>query len=361
MERKNREIFPKRSGPLDLDSRSDFCFVAQSFQKEQSIGALLRCADAGMAREVIIVGRKGLKKKGAVGSTSCVPYRHIHNPRDVIDYLRSSGMSIVAIEKNDRSISLFDCVYPPKPAFVFGDEIYGVCRDFLEAADLVVEIPMYGMIQSLNVAVTGAVVMYDYLQKRSREVQIKAGDQLTEKKNEETFPKRRGLLAPSPSLHSGSRAGLNSRSDFCFVAQSFQKQYNIDTLLRCADAGMAKEIIAVCRRDWDGKGIVDDTCCVPYRRIYHPYDASVYLKSNGMSIVAIEKNERSISMFDCVYPLRPAFVLGNEVYGIYPDFLEAADLVVEIPMYGVIQSLNVSVAGAVIMYDYLQKRLISEE
>lgn len=253
-------------------------------------------------------------------------------------------MSIVAIEKNDRSISLFDCVYPPKPAFVFGDEVYGVHRDFLDAANLVVEIPMYGMIQSLNVAVTGAVVMYDYLQKRSREVQIKAGDQLTEKKNEETFPKRRGPL------------DLNSRSDFCFVAQSFQKQSNIDTLLRCADAGMAKEVIAVCRRDWDGKGVVDDTCCVPYRRIYHPYDASVYLRSKGMSIVVIEKNERSISMFDCVYPLRPAFVLGNEVYGIYPDFLEAADLVVEIPMYGVIQSLNVSVAGTVIMYDYLQKR-----
>jgi tRNA G18 (ribose-2'-O)-methylase SpoU len=361
MERKNREIFPKRNGPLDLDSRSDFCFVAQSFQKEQSIGALLRCADAGMAREVIIVGRKGLmKRKGAVGSTSCVPYRHIHNPRDVIDYLKSSGMSIVAIEKNDRSISLFDCGYPPKPAFVFGDEVYGVHRDFLEAADLVVEIPMYGVIQSLNVAVTGAVVMYDYLQKRSRKVQIETGDQLTEKKNEETFPKRRGPLDPSRSLPSNevksSRAGLNSRSDFCFVAQSFQKQYNIDTLLRCADAGMAKEVIAVCRKDWDGKGVVDDTCCVPYRRIYHPYDASVYLRSNGMSIVVIEKNERSISMFDCVYPPKPAFVLGNEVYGIYPDFLEAADLVVEIPMYGIIQSLNVSVAGAVIMYDYLQKR-----
>lgn len=48
-------------------------------------------------------------------------------------------------------------------------------------------------------------------------------------------------------------------------------------------------------------------------------------------------------------------MLGNEVYGVYPNFLEAADLVVEIPMYGIIRSLNVSVAGAVIMYDYLRK------
>ena len=343
MERKNREKFPKRTGPLDLDSRSDFCFVAQSFQKEQSIGALLRCADAGMAREVIIVGRKGWKKRGAVGGTSCVPYRHIHSPRDVIAYLRSNGMSIVAIEKNDRSTNLFDCVYPPKPAFVFRDEVYGIYRDFLEAADLILEIPMYETIQSLNVAVTGAIVMYDYLQKRSRKTQIKAESKLMEKENKEK------------SLRQGNLHSLDLRSDFCFVAQSFQKQRNIDTLFRYASAGMAREVVVVGRRGLDEKGAVDDTWCVPYRHI-HFHDALDYLKKNEMSIVAIEKNDNSISLFDCVYPLRPAFLLGNEVYGVYPPLLEAADLVVEIPMYGALGSLNVAVAGVVVMYDYLQKR-----
>jgi len=168
MERKDREKLPKRNGPYDLDSRSDFCFVAQSFQKHANIGTLLRCADAGKAREVIVVGRKGWKKRGAVGGTVCVPYRHFRYPREAIAYLRDKGMTIVDVEKNERSISLFECVYPPKPAFVLGNEVYGVYRDFLEAADLIVEIPMYGHIQSLNVAVSGAVVMYDYLQKKSR-------------------------------------------------------------------------------------------------------------------------------------------------------------------------------------------------
>ena len=357
MERKNRENFPKRTGPLDLDSRSDFCFVAQSFQKEQGIGALLRCADAGMAREVIIVGRKCWRKKGAVGGTSCVPYRHIHSPRDAIAYLRSNGMSIVAIEKNDRSTNLFDCVYPPKPAFVFGDEVYGIHRDFFEAAELFLEIPMYETIRALNVAVAGAVVMYDYLQKRNREAQIKAEGRLMEEKNGETFPRWSGLH------------NFDSRSDFCFVAQSFQTEHNINTLLRYADAGMAREVVAVGRRGWDEKGAVDEMCRVPCRHIYHPCDAIDYLRENEMSIVAIEKNDRSTSLFDCgfatsnrrfagfrLYPPRPAFVLGNEVYGVYPPFLEAADLVVEIPMYGTLGSLNVAVAGAVVMYDYLQKK-----
>lgn len=326
MERKNREKFPKRTGPLDLGSRSDFCFVAQSFQKNQSIGPLLRCADAGMAREVIVLGRKCWKKKGAVGGTSCVPYRHIHNPRDAISYLRSSGMSIVAVEKNDRSTSLFDCVYPPRPAFVFGDESYGVYQSFLSAADLVVEIPMYGTIQSLSVSISGAVVMYDYLQKRSKKERMKNRDVPID---------------------------LDLRSDFCFVAQSFQKEHNINTVLRCANAGMAREVVSVGRRDWYERGAVNDTYGVPYKHIRHPNDAIDYLRSNGRSIVIIEKNERSTSLFDCVYPTKPAFVLGNEVYGVYPPFLDAADLVVEIPMYGALRSLNVSVAGAVVMYDYL--------
>ena len=168
MEKKDREVFPRRTGLPDLDSRSDFCFVAQNFQKKVNIGTLLRCADAGMAREVVVVGRRRWSKGGAMGGTRCVPYRHFYTPRDVIDYLKSSGMSIVAVEKDNRSVSLFDCVYPPGPAFVLGNEVYGVHQDFLEAADLIVEIPMYGIIQSLNVAVAGAVVMYDYLGKKSR-------------------------------------------------------------------------------------------------------------------------------------------------------------------------------------------------
>jgi tRNA G18 (ribose-2'-O)-methylase SpoU len=79
-------------------------------------------------------------------------------------------MSIVAVEKHNRSISLFDrdCIYPPKPAFVLGNEVFGVHRDFIEAADLIVEIPMFGIIQSLNVAVAGSIVMYDYLQKKEK-------------------------------------------------------------------------------------------------------------------------------------------------------------------------------------------------
>ena len=168
MEKRYKEIFATRNGRQDLDSRSDFCFVAQSFQHQVNIGTLLRCADAGMAREVVAVGRKGWSRCGAMGASGCVPYRHFHTPRAAIDYLKSSGMSIVVVEKDSRSVSLFDCVYSPRPAFVLGNEVYGVYPDFLEAADLIVEIPMYGMINSLNVAVTGAVVMYDYLQKKSK-------------------------------------------------------------------------------------------------------------------------------------------------------------------------------------------------
>jgi tRNA G18 (ribose-2'-O)-methylase SpoU len=340
MERKDRETFAKRTGPIELDSRSDFCFVAQSFQRKQSIGPLLRCADAGMAREVIIVGQKTWRRKGAVGGTSCVPYRQMHTPRDAIDYLKSNGMSIVAIQKNARSINLFDCVYPPKPAFVIKDEVYGVHQNFLDAADLVVELPMYGVIKYLNMAVVGAVVMYDYLQKK-QESQIKSEGQSMEKVNRKNSSRK-------DSLH-------DINSDFRFVAQSFQKIHNIDTVFRCADMGIAREVITVGRRSWEEKSNVVDKYCVPYKHTRLPGDAIEYLKSNGMSIVVIEKNNYSVSLFDCNYPSKPAFVLGNEVYGVYPDFIDAADLIVEIPMYGSLGSLNVSVSGAIVMYDYLGK------
>lgn len=341
MERKHREIFSRRTGPPDLDARSDFCFVVRSLRKRQWIGPLLRIADAGLAREVIVIGRKNWQRRGAVGGTACVPYRHIHTPRGAIDYLRSNDMAIVAVGKTERSVSLFDCIYPRKPAFILGDDACPIHEDFLDAADLVVEIPDYGLCRELDAFVAGSVVMYDYLQKRDAREPSRPGSQRIEAEN------RGG--------HSGERRSHKPGSgpEFSFVALSFEKAYNMNTVLRCADMGKARQVVSVGRRGWDEKSVISGKSGVPYRHMKQ--GAITHLKDTGMSIVAVEKTDRSISIFDCAYPPRPAFVLGNEVHGVYQNFLDAADLVVEIPMYGTIRSLNVSHSGAVVMYDYLRK------
>ena len=83
----------------------------------------------------------------------------------------------------------------------------------------------------------------------------------------------------------------------------------------------------------------------------------------NIQLVALEQTHNSISLFEYewIYPV--CFILGNEVKGISEDLLTASDAHVEIPMHGVKQSLNVSVACGVAGYeisrDYSRKRMIN--
>lgn len=75
--------------------------------------------------------------------------------------------------------------------------------------------------------------------------------------------------------------------------------------------------------------------------------AIVALKKEGYEIVALEQSPRSMPYYEAVKPKKIALVLGAEVDGIPNDLLALADRVIEIPMHGVKESLNVSVAFGV--------------
>lgn len=75
------------------------------------------------------------------------------------------------------------------------------------------------------------------------------------------------------------------------------------------------------------------------------------LRDAGYSIVAVEQSENSVD-YDQIDVTRPlALVLGNEVGGVPTDVLETVDEIAEIPMHGQKESLNVSVAGGIVLAD----------
>ena len=81
-----------------------------------------------------------------------------------------------------------------------------------------------------------------------------------------------------------------------------------------------------------------------------------YLKENGYKIVAAsEKADINYTMPDYTTPV--ALVLGAEDVGISPEILKLCDTFVSIPQFGHIGSLNVSVAGGIIIYEVVRQRL----
>ena len=95
---------------------------------------------------------------------------------------------------------------------------------------------------------------------------------------------------------------------------------------------------------------------------FHRYEtldeAIAQLKKNDTVIIALEQDDASLTPQECrkllnkKYAHRPiALILGNEIHGVAPDILQQMDIIMEIPMHGMKESFNVSVAAGIALYE----------
>jgi 23S rRNA (guanosine2251-2'-O)-methyltransferase len=94
---------------------------------------------------------------------------------------------------------------------------------------------------------------------------------------------------------------------------------------------------------------------LPVCRVSSLPDSAKYLQESGFQLIAAtEKAEDYIYAPDFTKPV--ALIMGSEDTGIDPRLLKMADMMIKIPMYGTIQSLNVSAAASVIFYEIVRQR-----
>jgi len=142
--------------------------AAWNISKEHNVGSLIRTAHAVAAEEVILVGEREWNVEAARTAelyTTVVPLPDAPAFRD---HLARRSWRLVAVELDARAVPLFDAAYPERPCFLVGAELGGVPGELLAVADLVVQIPQWGLVPSLNLAVAGSIVLYDYLAKLNR-------------------------------------------------------------------------------------------------------------------------------------------------------------------------------------------------
>lgn len=96
---------------------------------------------------------------------------------------------------------------------------------------------------------------------------------------------------------------------------------------------------------------------LPVCKVDNMQNALRYLRDSGITLVAAtEHTERNYTQVDMTLPL--AIVMGNEEKGIYEENLKLCNEKVRIPMTGTIESLNVSVAAGVFIYEVVRQRLL---
>ena len=148
----------------------DLTIVMENIHDPHNVSAILRSADAVGVLEVqlVYVNEKfpRLGKKSSASANKWLSRRPFTSIQDCYDRLHEEGFTICATHLGKTSRSLYDLDLTKNVALVFGNEHRGVSDDADRLADASFQIPMNGMIQSLNVSVACAVSLYEAFRQR---------------------------------------------------------------------------------------------------------------------------------------------------------------------------------------------------
>ncbi len=156
----------ERVGPNPL------VLVLDGVQDPHNLGACLRTADAAGAACVIVprdraAGLSATVRKVASGAAETVPLIQVVNLSRTLKWLKERGLWLVGTD-DEAKTSLFAADLKGPMVVVMGAEGGGMRRLTREHCDLLVSIPMAGVVESLNVSVATGIVLYEALRQRSR-------------------------------------------------------------------------------------------------------------------------------------------------------------------------------------------------
>ncbi|MEI6316601.1 MAG: TrmH family RNA methyltransferase [bacterium] len=145
--------------------------VLLDIRSTYNVGAMFRTADAVGVSKIILAGitpapldRFGRPRadiaKSALGSEKTMPWESVTNIVSRINQLKKKGYKIIAIEQSKDSIDYKKITPTGNVAVIMGNEVSGVPKKILNKCDIVAEIPMRGMKESLNVSVSCGIALF---------------------------------------------------------------------------------------------------------------------------------------------------------------------------------------------------------
>lgn len=152
----------------DLDTRRHPFHVAiENFGHDSNIGTVVRTANAFLAAEVHIVGRRRWNRRGAMVTDR---YQHIRHHEDVstlMDWAESQGLSVVAVDNLPGAEPLESMSLPRDCILLFGQEGPGVSDDARLRAARTASIAQFGSTRSINAGVAAGIAMHAWIREHA--------------------------------------------------------------------------------------------------------------------------------------------------------------------------------------------------
>lgn len=170
------EISLKRSNldSLHKVNKLPVYVVLNSIRSNYNVGSIFRTSDGAMIEKLYLCGYTpyppkesltGGKKeilKTALGATESISWEYVKDALSVIRDLKKKGFAICALELTENSKPYSEFTQQSFPiCLIIGNEISGVSQELLDLCDYSIEIPQFGIKQSLNVAVAYGIAIFE--------------------------------------------------------------------------------------------------------------------------------------------------------------------------------------------------------
>lgn len=172
------------------------------------------------------------------------------------------------------------------------------------------------------------------------------------------------LKACRPTINESS---FIPRLPISILVENLRSVHNVGSIFRSADGFGAEKVFLTGYTAYPPRADLHKTALgaedsVPWEYHLDPLIIARKIKSEGIKLVLVEQTRESNSVFDLDssidFPI--CFIVGNEVEGVSEELASITDLHLELPMRGIKQSLNVSVATGIVGYE-LARRYISQK
>lgn len=154
------------------EKKTPLVVVLDSVRSLHNVGSVFRTADAFLLEAVYLCGITSTPPhaeihKTALGAENTVNWEYYEDTLSVVADLKIKGYTVFAIEQAVGSTKLTDLQLDPtkKYAVILGNEVKGVQQTVVDACDNCIEIPQFGTKHSLNVSVTGGIIIWEMFKK----------------------------------------------------------------------------------------------------------------------------------------------------------------------------------------------------
>lgn len=147
----------------------DLTVLMDRVHKSHNFSAIVRNCDATGVLEVHVVDPErglDLHHGTSAGTKKWVQVNRYGDVADAVDHVKAAGLTVVAAHPSDSSIDFREIDYTQPTAIMMGAELHGVSEEGLALADRHIEIPMLGMVHSLNVSVATALILFEAARQR---------------------------------------------------------------------------------------------------------------------------------------------------------------------------------------------------